>query len=155
MGTDYPYYADLKKNADTFTTSPAVKRVWDTTLKKLTNNFLDDSRWTPEQRIQFTKDAMGTRAILHADMVPLLKDWLGTMKTQGSKVERKLYQNMDFVDLFDRLLTKRPIAFLNSNDYNLPRKGARIKDFGIIGTEEDTDGKLLGDYMSYKEMQLS
>merc|ERR1712098_955982 len=108
------------------------KGAWDTHLQRLPNNAYN-GKWSQADRDQFAEDAMNTRPILHEDMVPLLKSWLKHKQVEGSPIEKKVYNQMfgerkfDIVDLFNRLLTKRPAALLTAKDSHVLADGRKLK----------------------------
>ena len=101
-------------------------------------------------------NAQGVRPILHARVVPLLDAWLAHKRLYGSSVERSLYASVDRAALVDRLLTRRPLAFLTGSDSYLLRDGRQGSGgFDRIGTVDEGPPLTLSQLQSYDEMALS
>ncbi len=106
---------------------------------------------------EIVAQANQTRPILHENVVQLMEDFLHYKKQLGSPIEQALYSTMDVQAFIDRLLVKRPLAFLLPSDSYLLRDG-RSRGYGqfeTIGTEAEQAPLTLNDYLSYDEMQLS
>ena len=76
----------------------------------------------------------------------------------GSSVERDVYKSLSVSDLMHRVLTKRPLMFMNSYDQYLLKSGADgagSEVFDRIGSTNQGDDLTLTDLMSYDEMSLS
>ena len=141
---------------------------------------------------EIVEHARGTRPLLHAKVVPLLREFLALKRALGSPVEREVYGNgegnsngnggggggmavMDECGLVDRLISARPLAFLNRHDQFLLRSGrsgaggelfdriGRRDDPGTTATttsdaeeeEEEEEPMTLRRLMSYDEMQIA
>ena len=119
---------------------------------------LERAQTDPILAREWADHAAAVRPILHERVVPLLKSFLHTKKRLGSAVERRLYAAMAPVDLLDRMLRCRPLAFLNaSDDYRL-RDGVTQGSGGFerIGTADEVAGPLrLEQLMSYDEMAIA
>ena len=97
----------------------------------------------------------GVRPLLHSRVHQMLERFLYIKRRQGSHIERDLYGRMGVADLLTRLLTKRPLAFLNAEDSYLLRNGkAAAGGFEAIGTAEEGELRL-ADLISYDEMAIS
>lgn len=100
--------------------------------------------------------ANATRPIIHVKTMKLITKFLALKKDSGSEEERALYRDMDENAFIDRLLTKRPLAFLNSTDNALLRDGTKKNGgFEWIGKEGKNSSLKLEDYLSYDEMPIS
>jgi len=101
--------------------------------------------------------ARNTRVVLHAHVVPLMRDFLEIKRALGSSVEQALYRDLDVAGLVDRLVLKRPLMFMNGSDnFLLPTgESGAGRGFDKIGTDAEKAPLLLQDYMSYDEMQLA
>ncbi len=106
---------------------------------------------------EIAAQANQTRPILHENVVQLMDDFLNYKKQFGSLVEQALYATMNVQALIDRLLVKRPLAFLLPSDSYLLRDGQTRGNgqFETIGTETEKAPLTLNEYLSYDEMQLS
>ena len=109
-----------------------------------------------EAQQQVARFADATRPILHARVLGLLAGFLELKRRRGSEPERRLYADMDVVGLLDRLLKRRPLAFLTASDAYRLRTGERgAGGFDAIGTQAEAPPLLLEQLLSYDEMQLS
>lgn len=77
----------------------------------------------------------------------------------GSALERQLYARMEPAELLTRLLSKRPLTFLNADDAYLLKGGQSSSGgFEAIGraSSAEEEGELrLADLISYDEMAIS
>jgi chorismate mutase len=98
-----------------------------------------------------------TYPIADAKVAILIGRFLAFKKAHGTAVEKAFYANMIPSEFVTRLLTKRPLAFLNANDSALLRDGKTHITFGFDDVEKrkQTGPIVLADYLSYDEMQLS
>ena len=107
-------------------------------------------------------DAKGTRIIVHHEFPKLVDQFLALKRAHGSKYEKSLYSRIStWEDEVSRLITKRPLTFMNGNDFTILRDGTTISD----GTNEwDRNGTTaqdkneylsLEEYLSYDEIMLS
>ena len=108
-----------------------------------------------------TIEAFANKAypVIHESMVTLIKDFLTYKREHGSRIEKDLYKEMSLVEFVDRLITKRPLAFLTAADSWLTRSGEYgAGGWGEIGTEEEGETyNVLGlaDFMSYDEVKVA
>jgi len=107
-------------------------------------------------------DAESTRIIVHHKFPKLVDQFLGHKRAYGSKYEKALYSQIDtWQDEVSRLITKRPLTFMNGSDFTILRDGTTLND----GTDEwDRNGTTsqdqnehlsLAEYLSYDEIMLS
>ena len=119
---------------------------------------LERAQTDPTLAREWADHAAAVRPVLHERVVPLLKSFLRTKQRLGSAVERRLYAAMTPAALLDRMLRKRPLAFLSkSDDYRL-RDGVTQGSGGFerIGTADEGAGPLrLEQLMSYDEMAIA
>jgi len=100
--------------------------------------------------------AAGVRPILPASLLPLLDEFLELKRAQGSPAEQDVYADLDSPGLISRLLTKRPLAFLNPQDTYLLRDGTSgVGGFELVGSRYERHPLNLSDLLSYDEMALS
>ncbi len=105
---------------------------------------------------EIEEHAAGARPILHGKVAGLIRDFLHLKREQGSPIERALYAGMHEVDFVSRLLSRRPLAFLNATDSYLLRDGSRGDGgFEAIGTADEREPLTLRDLLSYDEMAIS
>lgn len=111
-------------------------------------------------RREIAEHAKGTRPLMHERVRGLVEDFLKFKLEYGSKLEKKLYSEIvaegGLRRFIDRLLTKRPLMFMNASDEYLLRTGEQGSGgFTLIGTDKETAPLVLSDYMSYDEMELA
>ena len=113
------------------------------------------------RRSRLAECAAATRPVVLARMVPLLRRFLDIKAALGSPVEKSVYAGMDENGLLDRLLTKRPLMFMNSYDQFKLKSGldgAGSEHFDRIGSpaEVQNSGEMrLAALMSYDEIGLA
>lgn len=108
-------------------------------------------------KAKIVEHAKNSYPILHKKVVTLIDDFLTYKTHEGSNVEKAYYKGMGKENFVTRLLTKRPLAFLNtSDDYRL-RDGITRGSGGFqtIGTDAQKAPLILQDYLSYDEMEIS
>lgn len=94
--------------------------------------------------------------IMHEQVKKLIQAFLNYKKNHGSNIEKQFYQTMTVHDFIDRLLTKRPLMFMQNNDAFLLQDGTSGSGgFEKIGTNHEKSPLILADYLSYDEMQIS
>ena len=100
----------------------------------------------------------GVRPVADTRVLSLLESFLQIKRASGSAIEQDVYAEMSVDGLLDRMLTKRPLAFVEGNDSYLLRSGDRgLGGFDEIGGERDTGAgpMTLHELQSYDEMCLS
>lgn len=108
------------------------------------------------KKAEIAQQANAVRPIIHADVLVLIKELLLCKKCAGSPIEKMLYAGMTESVFVDRLLTKRPMMFMNDFDqYLLRNKQSGHGDFELIGTSFEKYPLVLADYLSYDEMQIA
>lgn len=107
----------------------------------------------PAKVVEFARDSW---PIADSSVVPLLNEFIALIKTHGSPIQKDVYANIqNHSDLITRLLTKRPLMFMNTHDQYLLRTGySGAKDFDRIHVEMYQKVPL-HEYICYDEMQLS
>ena len=84
---------------------------------------------------------------------------LNYKRNHGSGVEKDLYKDMSVIQFIDRLITKRPLAFLTPADSWLTKSGEYgAGGWGLIGTEEEGETYevlRLAEFMSYDEVKVA
>merc|ERR1711871_1139710 len=107
-------------------------------------------------RARVEDHAKGTRPVLHSKVFSLIEDFISIKRHHGTQVERNLYRDLGVVDVVDRMIQKRPLAFLNSVDqFRLKSGESGAGGFDLIGTDQEFNPLLLKNLQSYDEMQLS
>lgn len=106
--------------------------------------------------------AKSVRLLFHPRTATLLRDFLAVKLEHGSGPEVAVYKALGSVDdgsavtgLVDRLIRKRPLAFLTGADSYLLRTGRRGRGgFDAVGTDAEMALRL-EELQSYDEMALS
>jgi hypothetical protein len=131
-------------------------RVLHQKLIRLDNNLYDISDPVQKKQVEFF--ASTTRPIVHERFITLAKDFIEYQNASNSKY-KEVYDGLvpATEKLFiNRLLTKRPLAFLNPSDsYSLRDGTTGDGGFEQIGTKDEVGKLILRDYQSYSEMELS
>lgn len=105
---------------------------------------------------QVEAHASSVRPILHTRTRTLIEEFLAALRELGTPRERALYAGMDVASFVTRLLSRRPLAFLNPSDVYLLRNGSGGRGgFEAIGTEREQGALRLSELISYDEMAIS
>eukprot|EP00094_Tigriopus_californicus_P005264 TCALIF_05074-PA protein Name:"Similar to Aldh5a1 Succinate-semialdehyde dehydrogenase, mitochondrial (Rattus norvegicus)" AED:0.17 eAED:0.17 QI:569/0.8/0.83/1/1/1/6/157/600 len=95
---------------------------------------------------------------MHDCGLSLCRDFLRYKREHGSPAERDLYVGHDLDELFlvDRLLSKRPLSYVDPDDHYTLRNGLKIaKDWTRVGTDSSPKHLSMQEHMTYDEIQLS
>jgi hypothetical protein len=126
------------------------------------DSIVGDSQTKKNEVIEHATNA---RPIMHARVFNLCKEFLTHKLRYGSTIEQGLYKDMTMSGFINRLLTQRPLSFINHvtiqdkyllrgpADFNIEGTGG----FEKIGTEKENESKhlLLKNYLSYDEIQIA
>jgi len=94
-----------------------------------------------------------TRVFTSPKVLKLMEDFLELKREYGTKIEKEVYKDLTVKSFCTRLLTNRPIIFLNSSDMHMRRDGMGSSGgFDKIGTNKESKELSLKDYISYDEM---
>jgi hypothetical protein len=116
----------------------------------------DPTLWTTNPDNKILSYAQTTRPIAHSSLIHLSQQFLSFKQAHGSNLEKAFYQTMNSEQLFQRLLTCRPVVFYTRQDLFLLKDGTDgVGQFETIGTDNEISPFHLRDYISYDEMQLS
>jgi len=130
------------------------KRVpFPTTVNKIAVIAADD----PIRQARIVKQAQTTYVLYHEKTLTLIDSFLAYKKEYGSTIEKALYADIERAAFIDRLLIKRPLMFMQTNDQYLLRDGKSdgAGGFEFIGTPHEKFPLILKDYLSYDEMQMA
>jgi len=123
------------------------------------HNLIKNIGTNENTRLEIELNARGCRPIIHEKVVSFMNDFLELKRRSGSFQEKHLYRsgNVDSIPKFvDRLLRKRPLAFLGSRDSFMLRNGVTGADgFETIGGPKERPPLVLKDYLSYDEVSLA
>ncbi|KAG6364311.1 hypothetical protein INS49_005911 [Diaporthe citri] len=106
-------------------------------------------------------DAKTTTIIAHSRFPDLVQQFLVHKVQHGTPAEQLLYMSLSRHQEISRLVSKRPLVFMNPGDTTVLRNGRNVgnaaKSWDRVGTEEETinENIRLEDYLSYDEMMLS
>lgn len=100
--------------------------------------------------------ARATYPLVHGTTISLMENFIDIKRRLGSPIERALYKDMDVEQLVDRLITKRPLAFLGACDTFMQKTGENgATGFDSVGKADEKEPLVLGKLMSYDEMQIA
>lgn len=105
-----------------------------------------------------TQQAKTTHPIMHSKVSKLISDFLAYKKQNGTQQEKNVYKSIpDSMTFISRLLQKRPLMFMGTNDQYLLRNGKTtgFGGFEAIGTPEEQSSLTMANYLTYDEMQVS
>lgn len=124
------------------------------TIHNLIKNIAGDDK---SKKAHIAEQADSVRVIMHEKVrEQLIPDFLAYKRTNGSAVEKALYDNMSVDGFINRLIEKRPMMFMNGSDnYLLRNKQRGSGGFEKIGKHGEEDPLILKDYLSYDEMQIA
>lgn len=108
---------------------------------------------------EIVKAVEGTTMLVTGDVRKLASDFLKLKQTEGTAAEKTVYRNMTVDAFLNRLMTKRPLAFMGASDTYLLQGQNKVvhngtAQFDAIGSNKELDVHLT-DYLSYDEMQIS
>jgi len=108
------------------------------------------------KQLYIAQQAATTYPIVHLKLSHLIRDFLTYKLEHGTVVEKQIYDAMSVSDFINRLLMKRPLMFMMSDDCYLLKNGQKgYGGFELIGTEQEQAPLILKDYLSYDEMQIA
>ncbi|KAF1842197.1 uncharacterized protein K460DRAFT_370184 [Cucurbitaria berberidis CBS 394.84] len=114
-----------------------------------------------DQRV-IQADAESTRVVLHSKFPKLVDEFLDHKRAHGSSYEKQLYsETFTWKDEVSRLIMKRPLTFMGSQDFTMLRDGTTINnetgEWDRNGTVDQGQNShlTLTDYLSYDEIMLS
>ncbi|KAK9745437.1 protein of unknown function (DUF4804) [Popillia japonica] len=94
--------------------------------------------------------------VLHEAVLPLFIDFILHKRKYGSKVEKELYKEMNFLEFIDRLLTKRAVMFMGRLDDYILLDGVKGRSkWETIGKDGEESPLILENCLSYDEIKLS
>jgi len=122
-----------------------------------TTNRLTDVGSTEADRDEIAGFANATYPIAHTRVRDLADGFLEIKREQGTAVEREVYGQIPSTEAFlHRLLTRRPLVFMNASDDFLLRDGRRGSGgFEAISTDAESPPLTLDRYLSYDEMPIA
>ena len=111
------------------------------------------------------EDAKSTHIVTHARFPRLVESFLAHKRHHGSQYEKEIYgtstQDFSWQDEVARLVAKRPLTFMGSNDYTVLRDGSfhecnYADEWDRNGTEKQhlNQALTLKEYLSYDEIML-
>ena len=109
-----------------------------------------------ETKVQIAKDAMRTRPVISAPVLAAMNQYLAIKQAHGTAAEKEIYKEMDEFAFIKRLLTCRPVVFMNSCDqYLLPGGADGAGGFESLGESLEDNILNKNDLISYQEMPYS
>lgn len=107
-----------------------------------------------------SKQASSVNITIDLKTFDLLAGFLEAKRRSGSLVEKRIYEKMTILDLIDRLISKRPLAFYTSLDATTFRTEVDLRG-KRSDMAWDEVGKVqnsvipMDDYLSYEEIELA
>ena len=123
-----------------------------------TNNVIAVAGNDPIKQNKIVAFAKETYPVVDPKVITLCQDFINFKKTNGSSIEKALYNNMSVPTLMIRLFEKRPLMFMMEQDLTLLRginQKAAAMDWTKVGTEQEATPLVLRDYLSYDEMKVA
>ncbi|XP_065363956.1 uncharacterized protein LOC135957192 [Calliphora vicina] len=95
--------------------------------------------------------------LIHEKVLYLIIDFLEHKLRYGSSCERKLYKNMSICEFVQRLLTKRCVSFVGTEDDYLLLTGETGfgRQYLKVGCKEEREPLTLTNVLSYDEIKIS
>lgn len=118
--------------------------------KPTTHNFISELKRNEREKIcLFANQAY---PVVHADVISLAEQFLDLKRKIGTDYERKIYENLQYEvpQFLDRLIAKRPLVFMNANDYWVDKNGNTGQ-----GDWDRKAGDDLENFLSYGEIKIS
>ncbi|KAI8117793.1 hypothetical protein CVS40_10394 [Lucilia cuprina] len=112
----------------------------------------------PVERHLFIKEQIASAyPVIHEKVLYLIIDFLEHKLRYGSPCERKLYKNITICEFVQRLLTKRCVSFVGTDDDYLLITGATGfgRQYLKVGTPEEREPLILANVLSYDEIKIS
>jgi hypothetical protein len=120
------------------------------------DNLIQNFATNAELQAEVVEHAKETHPVLHSRIWSLIPRFMELKKKYGSSIEKECYQNITPTQFVDRLIKKRPLAFLTAADsYLLPNGQQGNGGFEFIGTEQEQGDLCLRHFQSYFEMSLA
>jgi len=112
---------------------------------------------------KIVEHAKNTYPLIHPDVVSFYGKFLDYKRSNGTKIEKIIYQGMDIPTFIIRLIEKRPLYFMGAYDAYILRDGKTQdadfckdnREFQSIGKETEKTPFVLADYLSYDEQACS
>ncbi|KRT83858.1 hypothetical protein AMK59_4055, partial [Oryctes borbonicus] len=102
------------------------------------------------------KNINSSYPVIHEHVLPLFADFILHKRKFGSNIEREFYKDMNFLQFVDRLLKKRAVMFMGTeDDYVLLNGVAGIGRWEQIGKDGENGELRLENCLSYDEIKLS
>jgi len=130
--------------------SPAFRRVptWASMRRMLEDN--------PDNIATFKRHIREAAIIVDYQVLPLIDNFVIFMRNYGSATQKRLYSSLDYAEVLDRLVIKRPAVFLNAGDsYVLKSTATGQSDFETIGGDDEIGELKLESLMCYDEIAIA
>eukprot|EP01083_Nonionella_stella_P302908 1046243_1 len=133
-----------------------------------TNSIITQTKYLPSEQVY--AHMQQCYPLIHGSVLLLAYRFIHIKKMYGTAIEKQLYKTMSVTQLFDRLATKRSVAFYQPNDRYLLRNGHKhANKWNLIGTDKESEitdldqmngitqkmKPTLSEYLSYDELILS
>eukprot|EP00092_Neocalanus_flemingeri_P033159 GFUD01036059.1.p1 GENE.GFUD01036059.1~~GFUD01036059.1.p1 ORF type:complete len:492 (+),score=135.53 GFUD01036059.1:206-1681(+) len=105
------------------------------------------------------ENANSSYPIVHYKVLKLMENFLELKIKYGSKIEKRIYDELSITAFVDRLLAKRPLVFVGQRDTYILRDGKKegcaYDEWHKIGTDKEEDPFIMEDYLTYDEGKLA
>ena len=126
------------------------KRFFTQRQKPTEHNFISELKTDEIKEKKIYEFANRAYPVVHADVIGIAQLFLDNKIKSGTKDEKKIYENLQVPEFMHRLLTKRPLVFINSNDYWVDKEGN-----SAAGDWDNKARKDLEHFLSYDEIKIS
>jgi hypothetical protein len=114
-----------------------------------------DGRNYSENKKDIALNALGTRPIVHRDVIKAIQNYLSHRITHGTSADVTIYKDMNELDFIIRLLTHRPVVFYTSIDHYVLRNGIDgVGGFDVLSQDRSEELSIYN-YIDYEEMPFS
>ena len=110
----------------------------------------------PARELAIARMAQGTAPFLHARTWQLAERYLALKRKLGSVAERREYATMTTDAFITRLLSRRPLVFMDARDIYLLQTGEHGEGgFFQVGSDAEQPPLVFSRYLNYDEMEVA
>lgn len=158
MPAGFLSYDQLAKNGDNFKKLFSEFSVTNNTLETIVAKSADKA--TTKQWIM--QQAGNAKIILDVRTLNLAQGFLSHKQENGNEIEKAVYKGMSLDAFINRLIQKRPLAFLGNSDFTRLRTKAHQAilpsgnaQWRLVGKPGEREPLVLCEYLSYEEMEIA
>ncbi len=121
-------------------------------LRRVKNHIFEDN-FPENEVVEFANECW---VILTVKTSQLIEKFIALKKSQGTETERRVFAHLTKESFVDRLVRKRPLVFMGSDDSHLLRDGTEdCGGFDHLASPTQPSSITLEEYISYDEMMVS